>query len=368
MGWRSIAELKDIALKFELGSEFDAVERYGGGHINDTYVVNASQGPGEVRFILQRINKSVFKDPAALMDNIRRVTEHLQNKRTAGHTSLSLVPARAGGHLHVDESSEYWRMYRFLEGARSYDSIPSVAHAREAAAEFGRFQELLRDLPGPRLAETIPGFHNTPARYVQFHQALDSDTHDRRRHCMPEIDRALVWEECAASLLALQEAGDIAERITHNDTKINNVMFDLDSDKAVCVIDLDTVMPGLALNDFGDLVRTATTPAAEDETDLSRITMRMDYYEALVDGYLGAAGRCLNEVEVENLAVAGRIITIETGVRFLSDYLSGDEYFRVQRPNHNLDRCRAQFAMAASIDEQLGDMQQLATAVFRSRH
>jgi Ser/Thr protein kinase RdoA (MazF antagonist) len=275
------------------------------------------------------------------MENIGRVTDHLRTKCTGIHTSLSLVPTVDGGHFHVDESGEFWRMYRYLEGTRSYDSIPSIAHAREAAAEFGRFQAMLRDLPGPRLHETITGFHDTPARYAQLHESLASDVHDRVKHCAPEID------------------------ITHNDTKINNVMFDLNSDKAVCVIDLDTVMPGLALNDFGDMVRTATTAAAEDETDLSRITMRMDYYEALVDGYLATAGESLNEAEVENLAVAGKIITIETGIRFLSDYLNGDEYFRVQRPQQNLDRCRAQFALAISIDKQLGDMQRLATAAYR---
>ena len=240
-----------------------------------------------------------------------------------------------------------------------------MAHAREAAAEFGRFQDLLRDLPGPRLNETIPDFHNTQARYVQFHEALASDLHDRASRCRREIDWALAREELAGSLVDLQAAGAIPERITHNDTKISNVMFDSDSGKAVCVIDLDTVMPGLALNDFGDLVRTATTPAAEDETDLSRITMNTDCYAALVDGYLGTAGTWLNEVEVGNLALAGKIITIETGLRFLTDYLSGDTYFRAHRPDHNLDRCRAQFALAASIDEQLGEMQRLTAAIYR---
>lgn len=299
------------------------------------------------------------------MDNVSRVTEHLQGKRSASHACLSLVSTREGGHFHVDESGEFWRMYRFLEGARSYDSVPSVAHAREAAAEFGRFQGLLRDLPGPRLNETIPDFHNTQARYAQFHEALASDLHDRASRCRREIDWALAREELAGSLVDLQAAGAIPERITHNDTKISNIMFDSDSGKAVCVIDLDTVMPGLALNDFGDLVRTATTPAAEDETDLSRITMNTDCYAALVDGYLGTAGTWLNEVEVGNLALAGKIITIETGLRFLTDYLSGDTYFRAHRPDHNLDRCRAQFALAASIDEQLGEMQRLTAAIYR---
>lgn len=318
-----------------------------------------------MRFILQRINKNVFEEPAALMDNVRRVTEHLQNKRTAGHSTLSLLPTRDGGHFHVDEAGDYWRMYHFLEGARSYDSPPSVAHAHAAAAEFGHFQKLLRDLPGPRLNETIADFHNTRARYAQLDDALAADVLGRTTHCRREIDWALDQEACAGSLIDLQRAGEIPERITHNDTKINNVMFDVATDKAVCVIDLDTVMPGLALNDFGDMVRTVTSPTAEDEADLSRVTMRMDYYEALVNGYLGAAGTLLNEVEVANLALSGKIITLETGIRFLADYLSGDQYFRVPHPQQNLDRCRAQFALVASIDDALDEMQKLTATTCR---
>ncbi len=343
------------------------MEPYGSGHINDTFVVNTTIGSDAPRFILQRINKCVFRDPAVVMENVGRVTDHLKTRTTQGHSCLSLVPKADGARFHVDDSGEYWRMYRFLEGTRSYDSIPSVDHARQAAAEFGRFQTLMRDLPGPRLQETIADFHNTQARYAQFHEAHSIDAHDRARHCIPEIEWAMAHEQSAVSLLALKEGGEIPQRITHNDTKINNVMFDLQTDKAVCVIDLDTVMPGLALYDFGDMVRTATTPAAEDEIDLSRITMRMDYFEALVDGYLGATGKYLNEAEVENLAVSGKIITIETGVRFLSDYLSGDEYFRIHRPDQNLDRCRAQFALAASIDDALSDMQKVTAAAFRRR-
>lgn len=365
MGWRSIADLQNIALKFELGAGFDSAERFGSGHINDTFIVNTSLGTEQVRFVLQRINSSVFRDPAAVMENVGRVTEYLHAKSPGKHSSLTLVPTVGGAHFHVDESGEFWRMYRYLEGTRSYDSVPSVAHAREAAAEFGRFQAMLRDLPGPRLHETIDRFHDTPSRYAQLRESLASDAHDRAKDCAPEIDWALAREAHAGLLIDLQRAGEIPERITHNDTKINNVMFDIETDKAVCVIDLDTVMPGIALHDFGDMVRSATTSAAEDEHDLSQVTMRMDSFEALVDGFLGTAGDLLNEVEVENLALAGKIITIEAGVRFLADFLAGDEYFRVQRPHHNLDRCRAQFALAASIEEQLDNMQRLVAERYR---
>lgn len=299
------------------------------------------------------------------MENVRRVTDHLQIRVAAGHRCLALVQTTDGGDFCVDPSGEYWRMFRFLERARSYDSIPSLAHARKAATEFGHFQALLHDLPGSRLHEVIPDFHNTPARYAQFHEARRRDGHDRVRLCTREIEQAAEYEECAATLVALQQAGEIPERITHNDTKINNVMFDVETDEPVCVVDLDTVMPGLAPCDFGDLVRSATSPAAEDETDLAKITMRMDYYEALADGYLGAAASFLADTEVDNLALAGKIVTIETGLRFLTDYLSGDTYFRVHRPGQNLERCRAQFALAASIDAQLGKMQQVTAAALR---
>ena len=226
---------------------------------------------------------------------------------------------------------------------------------------------MLDDLPGPRLNDTIPRFHDTPARFAQLHAARASDEHDRARHCTPEIEWALAYEPAAATLTCLEKAGDVPERVTHNDTKLNNVMFDPDTGEAACVIDLDTVMPGLALYDFGDMVRTATMPVAEDTTNLAAVTMRMDCYEALVEGYLESTAQLLTETELEYLAVSGKIITIESAVRFLTDYLTGDRYFRTQRPEQNLDRCRTQFALAARIDEQLAEMQDVTAAV-AARH
>lgn len=323
-------------------------------------MINAGNASRQRRFILQRINKDVFHDPAAVMDNVCRVAAHLHSKAAEPRNCLSLVRALDDNFYCVDERGDYWRMYRFLEGLQSYDSVPSKVHARHTAREFGRFMAQLRDLPGPRLHETIPDFHNTPARYARLHEACEADTHDRSKHCGREIEQALKYEDSAGLLVALKASGDIPERVVHNDTKINNVMFD--ADRAVCVVDLDTVMPGLAPYDFGDMVRSATMTAAEDETDLSRVAMRFDYYEALVEGFLTATGGFLTEAEVDSLAVSGRIITIEAGIRFLIDYLCGDRYFRTQRPGQNLDRCRAQFALAASIDAQLDDMQKLTAA------
>jgi len=359
----SITDIRGIAAQFELGGRFISADRYGRGHINDTFVVSIAKDDGDVRFILQRINQHVFREPLALMENIRRITEHLKLESDEGRSCLSLVPTNDGEHCYQDGDGGYWRAYPFIEGACTYVEVKSASQAREAAAAFARFQEMASDLPGPRLHETIPDFHNTPARYRQFHAARTVDAHDRAKHCIPEIEWALAHEQAAGSLVALQKAGEIPERITHNDTKLNNVMFDEQSGEALCVIDLDTVMPGLALYDFGDLVRSTTMTAAEDETDLSKVSMRMDYYEALVEGYLGTAVSFLTDTEIENLALSGQVITIETGLRFLTDYLSGDEYFRIHRPDQNLDRCRAQFALAMSIDEQLDEMQRVVTSV-----
>lgn len=358
-----ITDIREIATHFELEGGFVSAERYGRGHINDTFVVNVEVKSRTARYIFQRINEYVFRDPVALMNNIRRITEHLNTKSVDARSRLSLVPGTDGGHCYQDENDRYWRAYPLIEGARTYDEVASTAQAREAAAIFGRFQNLVSDLPAPRLHEVIVDFHNTPAHYRQFHEVLRRDSHDRVRLCTAEIDRALAYEEVAAMLVALQNTGAIPERIAHNDTKLNNVMFDEQTGKALCVIDLDTVMPGLILYDFGDLVRTATSPAAEDETVHSKVKMRMEYFEALVEGYLSTAMDFLTDAEIEYLHVAGKVITIETGVRFLSDYLSGDEYFRIRRPGQNLDRCRAQFALVASIDEQLDNMRRAVTSV-----
>ncbi len=222
-------------------------------------------------------------------------------------------------------------------------------------------------MSGPCLNETIPDFHNTPARFDQFRTALKIDSHNRAKLCEREIEIALRHEESAAVLRKLQERGDLPERIVHNDAKLNNVLFDNATGLPACVIDLDTVMPGLALYDFGDLVRTATMPVAEDEPDLDRVVIQLDLYEQLVDGYIGSTIDFLNDAELEHLACAGSVITVETGLRFLTDYLAGDTYFRTQRADHNLDRARVQFAFAASIDENFSTMQSV-TAKIRSQH
>lgn len=356
-----ISEISEIATRFNLDGRFESANRYGNGHINDTFIVTVAGSRS--RYILQRINKRVFSDPPALMENIRRITEHLQDKDLGSRECLTLATTDDGDHYLVDDEQEYWRAYRFVEGARTYDNVENALQSREAAAIIGEFQNLVCDLPGPRLHETIADFHNTPARYRQFHAALGQDSHGRAGLCSAEIDRALSFEDGAGVLVALQDAGNLPERVTHNDAKLNNVLFDESGGHAICVIDLDTVMPGLALYDFGDLVRSATTSASEDATAVTDVGMRLDYFEALAEGYLRAAINFLTETEIRHLPVAGKVITVEIGLRFLTDYLSGDEYFRVQRPEQNLDRCRAQFALAASFDQHLGDMQRVVAGL-----
>jgi len=353
-------DLREITSHFDLGGPFVSAQRFGNGHINDTFLVTVEGSPGASSFILQRIDQFVFDNPAALMENVSRVIEHLRNRKVK---SLSLIPTVDGQSFFHSPDDEYWRKYEFVPGAVAYDRVLNTQQAKDAAAMFGGFQKMLEDLPGPRLNETIPNFHNTPTRYMQFHDAVGQDSCGRVRFCGREVDQALAWEEEAGALVALRDKGKIPERIIHNDTKLNNLLFDKVSGRPICVIDLDTVMPGIALYDFGDMVRTSTSPTDEDTTDLSGIGLRLPYYEALVEGFIGATSNFLTDAELEYLSTSGKIITIETGLRFLTDYLRGDEYFGSQRPAQNLDRCRTQFTLAASIEEQFEEMQGVVNRV-----
>ena len=350
----------EAAAQFAINGELESAAPYGSGHINDTFCAVFAQGGVKQRVILQRINDHIFRDPPRLMENIERVTRHLAAK-VAGEPDgerrvLRLIPARDGSAWHRDEESRYWRAYRMIERARTYDAVESAKQAFEAGRAFGRFQQMLADLPAPRLHDTIPDFHHTPKRFAVLERAIAADAAGRAKQAEAEIAFALRQEPMTRMLL---EAG-LPERVTHNDTKINNVMLDDATGEGLCVIDLDTVMPGLALYDFGDMVRTSTSPAAEDERDLSKVAMQFPLYEALLGGYLSAAGGLLTKAEREMLAFSGKLITFEIGIRFLTDYLAGDTYFKVHREGHNLDRCRTQFALVRSIAEQEGQMNRLA--------
>ena len=323
-----------------------AVARYGSGHINDTFKVDTSSG---VSYILQRINTDIF-DPDLVMGNIRRVTEHIRSK---GGKSLEVV-----GYVNP------WRLYAFIVGAHTVDLLSDASQARKAASAFADFQNALADLPAPRLADIIPNFHNTVSRLAQLDAALKADVKGRAATCRPELDFVNARREEAARIVDLMAAGDIPERTTHNDTKINNVMLDDKTGEGSCVIDLDTTMPGCALYDFGDMVRTSTANAAEDEKDLSKVFSRKDYFTELVGGYLSKA-KFLNEAELANLAFSGRLITMTIGIRFLTDYLAGDTYFHTAYDDHNLVRCRTQLKMVASMEEQSAEYEAIVRAAAR---
>jgi aminoglycoside phosphotransferase (APT) family kinase protein len=356
-------EIGCIAKHFEIHGEFRSAVPYGNGHINDTYcVVFNGIGPA-ARFIIQRINRNVFKDPVAVMENIQRVTAHLASvvadEPDLPRRALTLIPSCEGLSWHVDPEGNYWRAYRFIEGARTFDAVESTEQAFQAAKAFGRFQRMLANLPEPRLHDTIPDFHHTPKRFEALERAIDVDVANRAIHARPEIDFALAHRHIVGLLLD----ANLPERVTHNDTKFNNVMLDDRTGEGICVIDLDTVMPGLAPYDFGDMVRTTTSPALEDERDLSKVHMQFPMYEALVRGYLASAGAFLTKAEKELLAFSGKLITFEIGIRFLTDYLCGDTYFKVHRDGHNLDRCRTQFALVRSIEQQDEQMSRLVEAL-----
>lgn len=349
-------DLKVLFREFAMAGQVTGVEPWGSGHINDTYRV---AGNGQ-RFLLQRINPHVFQQPVEVMANIQRVTGHLQTKLAgapdADRRVLTLVPARDGRPFVQDAAGDCWRAYRFIENARTFQIVESPSQARAAARELGRFQRLLADLPAPRLHEAIPDFHHTPKRFAALEQAIAADPCHRAAAVQREIEFARQRESIVGALLTL----NLPERVTHNDLKLNNVLFDAATGEALCLVDLDTVMPGLALYDFGDLARSAGCRAAEDERDLSKVRLDLDIFAALAEGYVAEAGAFLTAEERQHLALASRLIAFETGLRFLTDHVLGDTYFKIHRPGHNLDRCRAQFALVVSMEQQEDAMRRLA--------
>ena len=310
------------------------VSRYGSGHINDTFKVETKRG---VRFILQRINTDIFP-PEPLKNTILRVTQHLTAK---GIPSLEVV-----GYENP------WRLYKFLEGYTSRDVVEEPKQAYDVARAFAKFQNDCADMPAPRLDDIIPKFHDTPDRMRQLDEAVKVNYKGRLANVGPEMAFVEAWRKNTSKIVDLMAKGEIPERITHNDTKINNVL--VASDGTAVVIDLDTTMPGSALYDFGDMVRTSSAAAAEDEKDLSKVYSKKEYFEQLVKGYLEGA-KFLNECEKDNLAFAGRLSTFEVGIRFLADYLKGDTYFHTAYEDHNLVRARTQFKMVQSMEDQAAE-------------
>ena len=317
------------------------VRRYGSGHINETYKVETASG---TRYILQRVNTSIF-DERLLEANVMRVTEFLKSK---GVKSLEVVAYESP-----------WRVYRFLEGYTSRDVVEEPSQAYDVGRAFAKFQNDLADIPPPRLDDIIPKFHDTPDRMRQLDEAVKVNYKGRLANVGPEMAFVDTWRERAGRIVGLMASGAIPERVTHNDTKINNVMIDAEGNSVV--IDLDTTMPGSALFDFGDMVRTATAAAAEDEADLSKVFSKREYFEALARGYLEGA-KFLNAAERENLVFSGMLATFEVGIRFLADYLAGDTYFHTAFADHNLVRARNQFQMVKSLESQRSDYESIVNS------
>lgn len=352
--------LKKIVDQFAIPADFISAQPYGDGHINDTFLVTCNQAGTPVRYILQKINHHVFKNPEDVMKNIARILEH-QHKKNAGHydasrRALTLINTRENNICYQDDTGYLWRIYLFIEQATTYNLLENPRQAYEAAKTFASFQETLVDLPGPPLIETIPDFHNTPARYETLIQTIEKDPLNRAKESKEMIDFALHHQSSASRLLKLQREGKIPERVTHNDTKLNNIMFDNKTDVALCVLDLDTVMPGLSLYDFGDMIRSFTIHSPEDAKNASNIEIDLTYYEQLLQGYLSTADKFLTKTEKENLAFSGQLISLELGVRFLTDYLQGDTYFKTDHKRHNLDRCKVQFKIVESVMHNIDKM------------
>ena len=366
-------DLKTIAGLFDMRADFLTARAYGSGHINDTYCAVYDQAGRQVRYIHQRINHHVFKDPAALMENIQRVTQHSlqrlldENHPEAHRRTLVTISSTDGKPWARDAEGNWWRTFPFIEGARGYDEIQDTRQAEEAAKAFGEFQKLTADLGGERLHETIPHFHHTPKRLAALSSQAESAPKERLDRVGRELEFAFSRQDDCRIVTDLMEAGTIPERVTHNDTKLGNVLLDETTAEGVCVIDLDTTMPGSVLYDFGDMVRTICPTTREDEADLSRIDVRMDRFEALTRGYLSSASSFLLPAEIHHLAFSGKLLALECGIRFLTDFLDGDRYFKIHRPDHNLDRCRAQFALVQAIEHRLQEMED-AVALHQPEH
>lgn len=356
-------ELRHISKQFQIYGEILHAQTLKIGHINETYTATYDQGGTRVRYIHQKINRNVFKNPEGVMKNVSRVTNHIRGNleardvRDITRRSLVVIPTRDGKSYYQNGDEEVWRTFVFIEGVETYEAVQSPQQAYQAGRAFGEFQNLLVDLPGERLFESIPDFHNTRKRFTALQKAIEADHYNRAAEALGEIEFALAREDLVDVFLNAMAKGKIPERITHNDTKFNNVMLDVVTGEAMCIVDLDTVMPGCALYDFGDMVRTTTSPTLEDEPDLSKVRMQIPMFKKLAEGYLSAAGQFLTKMEKQLIAFSGKLITFEIGLRFLTDYLSGDSYFRIHRPGHNLDRCRTQFKLVESIERQEEAMQ-----------
>lgn len=352
-----------VACRFALGGKIFRMARHAGGHIHDSYVIRAGREGKETRYLLQRINRTVFAQPEQLMENVVHVTRHLAREleragaSEAERKALRLVPTLSGKDWHEDARGNFWRMFVYIESTFVLDRATAPEEIFQAARAFGEFQKLLANYDGPPLHETIPHFHDTPRRLADFESVAQSARGKRARKAQEEIRAVRQQASLAAALEQARARGALPTRIVHNDAKLSNVLFDAATRQAICVVDLDTTMPGVAPFDFGDMMRSMLSPAAED--DPAEVEIRLPWFEALVSGYFEAARGFLQPGEIECLVAAGKVITYEQALRFLTDYLRGDCYYMVQRPGQNLDRCRAQLRLLEAIVRQERELEEI---------
>ena len=346
--------LMETLRHFRLGDEVLCCEPYGGGHINSTQLVTDRNSK---RYILQRISDRAFKDVPALMENITLVTDYLHSRSGDPRSVLTLVPT-VDGKTFVQNEYGYWRIYNFIEDSLCLQMPESDDDFYESAVAFGQFQQALKDFPVEKLHEIIPNFHNTPDRYRLFHEVLQRDPMGRAASVQKEIDFILAREEEMGTAQRMLEAGELPERVTHNATKLNNVLLDANTRKALCVIDLDTVMPGLSIFDFGDSIRFGASTGAEDEVDLSKVSMSLERFRTYTRGFLSSC-QGLTEAEIGMLPMGAKTMTLECGMRFLTDYIDGDHYFAIHREGQNLDRCRTQLKLVADMESKWDEMHKI---------
>jgi len=348
--------MNELFKAFCFDGDFEEMSHYGNGHINDTYRVKTSSS----QYIIQRINHHVFKKPAELMHNYRLVTNYLKDKITLqngdpNRETLTIIPTKSGADFYQSPDGNYYRAVAFIDDCFCLETITGTEDFCQTGIAFGNFQQMLADFKADQLYETIPDFHNTPKRFRDFLAILDQASPTRKQQAEAEIRFILAHEQAAGALYAAK----LPLRVTHNDTKLNNILFDAHTRKPLCVIDLDTIMPGFIANDFGDAIRSGATYSAEDEPDLSKVTLDLKLYEAFLDGFIQGAGSCLTKAEIAALPLGARTITLEQAIRFLGDYLDNDQYYKTAYEQHNLVRARTQIKLVTEMEKYEDDIQQM---------
>jgi len=360
------SKIQEAISAFKLQGRPISCDRYGNGHINDTFLLCVQSPAVKRRYILQRINHSIFKNPVELIENIRGVTSYLHQKisqlgQDPYRETLNLVETLDGQYLFKDSIGCYWRCYLFIEQTICFEQVSKSADFYESGKAFGNFQKLLSDYPAAKLHDTIPDFHNTPLRYQALELAVSNDICQRVSMVLPELEFIRSRKQELSQATRMQQEGRLPLRVTHNDTKLNNILFDHTSGAGICIIDLDTIMPGLSINDFGDAIRFGANTALEDETNLDQVSLSLPLFELYTKGFLEGCKAHLTTDEIQMLPMGAKLMTLECGIRFLTDYLQGDTYFKIHKPNHNLDRARTQLALVKDMESKWDAMTEIIT-------